>query len=282
MKQKGIIYILLSALFFSIMAASVKSVPDLPLSEKIFFRNFVGLVAVFFTVVRMKIPLKVHNPRLMLMRALLGLTGVGLYYAALELLPLADAVILNKLSPFFVMIFASFFLKEKIGKYQKLALAIGVLGALLVIKPTFDVSILPALLALLSAAFAGAAYTVIRKLTEYDQPTVIVFYFCLISSVVLVPFMVIEGFVVPNFKELLGLLSIGISALLAQLFMTNAYKYAPASELSVYTYVNIVFSALWGFLLWTEIPDLISIIGGLLIISAAFVNYFSKRMKTVK
>ncbi|MDH8679766.1 DMT family transporter [Fusibacter bizertensis] len=282
MKQKGIIYILLSALFFSIMAASVKSVPDLPLSEKIFFRNFVGLVAVFFTVVRMKIPLKVHNPRLMLMRALLGLTGVGLYYAALELLPLADAVILNKLSPFFVMIFASFFLKEKIGKYQKLALVIGVLGALLVIKPTFDVSILPALLALLSAAFAGAAYTVIRKLTEYDQPTVIVFYFCLISSVVLVPFMVIEGFVVPNFKELLGLLSIGISALLAQLFMTNAYKYAPASELSVYTYVNIVFSALWGFLLWTEIPDFISIIGGLLIISAAFVNYFSKRMKTVK
>jgi len=282
MKQKGIIYILLSALFFSIMAASVKSVPDLPLSEKIFFRNFVGLVAVFFTVVRMKIPLKVHNPRLMLMRALLGLTGVGLYYAALELLPLADAVILNKLSPFFVMIFASFFLKEKIGKYQKLALVIGVLGALLVIKPTFDVSILPALLALLSAAFAGAAYTVIRKLTEYDQPTVIVFYFCLISSVVLVPFMVIEGFVFPNFKELLGLLSIGISALLAQLFMTNAYKYAPASELSVYTYVNIVFSALWGFLLWTEIPDFISIIGGLLIISAAFVNYFSKRMKTVK
>lgn len=282
MKQKGIIYILLSALFFSIMAASVKSVPDLPLSEKIFFRNFVGLVAVFFTVVRMKIPLKVHNPRLMLMRALLGLTGVGLYYAALELLPLADAVILNKLSPFFVMIFASLFLKEKIGKYQKLALVIGVLGALLVIKPTFDVSILPALLALLSAAFAGAAYTVIRKLTEYDQPTVIVFYFCLISSVVLVPFMVIEGFVFPNFKELLGLLSIGISALLAQLFMTNAYKYAPASELSVYTYVNIVFSALWGFLLWTEIPDFISIIGGLLIISAAFVNYFSKRMKTVK
>ncbi|GAB6109773.1 DMT family transporter [Fusibacter bizertensis] len=281
MKHKGIIYILLSALFFSIMAAAVKSVPNLPLSEKVFFRNFVGLVAIFFTVMRMKIPLKVHNPKLMLLRSLFGLTGVGLYYAALEILPLADAVILNKLSPFFVMIFASLFLKESIGKLQKWALAIGIIGALLVIKPTFNVSILPAIIALLSAVFAGAAYTVIRKLVEYDNPTVIVFYFCLISSIVLIPFMVIEGFAIPSLQEFIGLMSIGISALLAQLFMTNAYKYAPASELSIYTYINIVFSSLWGFLLWSEIPDSISIVGGLLIISAAFVNYTSKPLKKI-
>lgn len=272
-KSKGILYIILSAFFFSIMAASVKSVPDLPLSQKIFFRNFVGLVAVSLSLLKTKTSIKIHHPKLMLMRASFGLIGVGLYYAALERLPLADAVVLNNLSPIFVMIFAVIFLNEKIKKGQKYAIGIGLLGALLVIKPTFSLTVLPALLALLSAVFAGAAYTIIRKLTIYDRPQVIVFYFCLLSSIVLVPFMMIEGFVIPSLKEWLGLLGIGISAFVAQMALTNGYKNAPASEISVYSYTNFIFSILWGVMLFQELPDGYSLLGGLFILFAGIMNY---------
>ncbi len=277
MKKKGIIYILLSALFFSIMAAFVKSVPELPLTEKMFFRNLIGLIAVSFTVYRKKIKLKPQKPTLMFLRSLFGLIGVGLYYAALERLPLANAVILNKLSPFFVMIFAVFFLKEKVNRLQKVALLIAIIGAFFVVRPNLDYSLLPGLLGLLSAAFAGAAYTVIRKLTAYDPPILIVFYFCLFSSVILLPVMTFEGFVVPNSTQLLSLFGIGVAALIAQLFMTNAYQYAPASELSIYSYANIIFSFLIGLVVWLEMPDALSIFGGILIVLGGIVNYMNSR-----
>lgn len=277
MKRKGIIYILLSALFFSLMALTVKSVPELPLSEKVFFRNFIGLIVVSITMIKKKVSFKVNHPKLMFLRAFFGLAGIGLYYTAIELLPLANAVILNKLSPVFVIIFAIIFLKEPYRKGQLWVILIGILGALMIIKPSLNLSVLPALIAVLSAVAAGAAYAVVRRLTQYDKPTVIVFYFCLLSSIMLIPFVVIEGFVIPDARELLALIGIGTFAVTAQLFMTNAYKYAPASELSIYNYVEIIFSLIWGFIIWSELPDLISLSGALLIIIAGLLNFRLQR-----
>ncbi|MBM7562070.1 DMT family transporter [Fusibacter tunisiensis] len=273
MKKKGIVYILLSALFFSIMAAFVKSIPEIPLTEKMFFRNFIGLIAISVTLYRKKATLKPKRPVLMVGRALFGLAGVGLYYAALERLPLANAVMLNKLSPFFVVIFAVLFLHEKVNGKQKTALLIAILGAALVVRPGPYSSVFPGLLALMSAAFAGAAYTLVRKLTQTDAPMLIVFYFCLISSVILLPIMAVEGLVVPDVKQLISLIGIGVSALIAQLFMTNAYQYAPASELSIYTYSDILFSFGIGIIIWSELPDLIALFGGILIVIAGIINY---------
>ena len=277
MKRKGVIYILLSALFFSLMALTVKSVPELPLSEKVFFRNFIGLIVVSITMIKKKVSFKVNHPKLMFLRAFFGLAGIGLYYTAIELLPLANAVILNKLSPVFVIIFAIIFLKEPYRKGQLWVILIGILGALMIIKPSLNLSVLPALIAVLSAVAAGAAYAVVRRLTQYDKPTVIVFYFCLLSSIMLIPFVVIEGFVIPDARELLALIGIGTFAVTAQLFMTNAYKYAPASELSIYNYVEIIFSLVWGFIIWSELPDLISLSGALLIIIAGLLNFRLQR-----
>lgn len=277
MKRKGVIYILLSALFFSLMALTVKSVPEIPLSEKVFFRNFIGLIVVSITMIKKKVSFKVNHPKLMFLRAFFGLAGIGLYYTAIELLPLANAVILNKLSPVFVIIFAIIFLKEPYRKGQLWVILIGILGALMIIKPSLNLSVLPALIAVLSAVAAGAAYAVVRRLTQYDKPTVIVFYFCLLSSIMLIPFVVIEGFVIPDARELLALIGIGTFAVTAQLFMTNAYKYAPASELSIYNYVEIIFSLVWGFIIWSELPDLISLSGALLIIIAGLLNFRLQR-----
>ncbi len=278
-KNKGILYILMSALFFSLMAVFVKSVPEIPLSQKMFFRNFIGLVAISVTLFRKRVSLVPNNKQLMFLRCLFGLIGVGLYYTAIAKLRLADAVILNKLSPVFVMIFAMAFLKEHVTAKQKMAMGIAIAGALLVVKPTFSIDILPGLIGVGSAMFAGAAYTVIRKLTAYDKPVLIVFYFCLFSSVVMIPFMAIQGFVIPNVSQLLFLSGIGVSALIAQLFMTTAYQHAPASEISVYTYSDTIFSLLFGMLLWRELPDQWTLLGGLCIVAAGVLNYKIQRSR---
>ena len=123
--------------------------------------------------------------------------------------------------------------------------------------------------------FAGTAYTIIRKLRLYDDSRIIVFYFCLISVVLMVPFMVMGQYVQPSPKDLFSLVMIGVMATTAQFLMTNGYRHAPASELAVYSYANIIFSILIGVLIWGEIPDVYSFAGATLVVAAGIMNYFA-------
>ncbi len=277
-KTKGILYISLSSLFFSIMAIAVKLTPDIPVVEKIFFRNSIGLIPILITTYKSKLSLKPNNTKLILIRSLLGILGIFFYYSALSTLNLADAVILNKLSPFFVLILSFLFLKEKISKKQVISLFLALLGAILIIRPAFNLSIIPTLLGLLSAFFAGSAYTIVRKLSETDKPLVIVFYFALVTTIITITYMIVtKNYVYPSLYELMVLTVLAISALIAQLFMTTAYSYAPAGELAIYTYLNIIFSITFGIIIWSEIPDIITISGASLIIIGGYINYISKK-----
>lgn len=277
-KTKGILYISLSALFFSIMAVAVKLTPNIPIVEKIFFRNIIGLVPILLTSYKTKISLKANNTKLIILRSLFGLLGIVSYYTALSLLNLADAVIINKLSPFFVLILSFIFLKEKITKKQIYALLLAITGALFVIKPSFNLSILPALIAVLSAFLAGCAYTTVRKLSETDEALTIVFYFSLSTTLITLPIMYFtNSFVIPSLQQLIILIVLALSALIAQLFMTSAYRYAPAGELAIYTYSNIVFSIIFSVVIWSDLPDTLSLIGAALIIFGGYINYRVKK-----
>lgn len=277
-KTKSIVYISLSSLFFSIMAIAVKLTPNIPVIEKIFFRNSIGLIPILITIYKSKLSLKPNNTKLIILRSILGILGIFCYYSALSILNLADAVILNKLSPFFVLILSFIFLKEQITKKQIISLFLALLGALLIIRPTFDLSIIPTLLALLSAFFAGSAYTTVRKLSETDKPLVIVFYFALLTTIITVSVMTItKTFIYPTLYELIFLILLAVSSLIAQLFMTTAYSYAPAGQLAIYTYINIIFSIFFGIIIWSEIPDIITISGACLIILGGYINYISKK-----
>lgn len=277
-KSKGILYISLSALFFSIMAVAVKLTPNIPIVEKIFFRNIIGLVPILVTSYKTKISLKANNTKLIILRSLFGLLGIVSYYTALSLLNLADAVIINKLSPFFVLILSFIFLKEKITKKQIYALLLAITGALFVIKPSFNLSILPALIAVLSAFLAGCAYTTVRKLSETDEALTIVFYFSLSTTLITLPIMYFtNSFVIPSLQQLIILIILALSALIAQLFMTSAYRYAPAGELAIYTYSNIVFSIIFSVVIWSDLPDSLSLLGAALIILGGYINYRVKK-----
>ncbi len=273
-KYKGIFLIIMSALFFSLMATTVKSVNMFPLVQKVFFRNFIGVIILSLFIFKDKTILKINNKKLVFARCAFGLTGVFLYYKSISLLNLSEAVVLNKLSPFFVIILSAIVLKEKIKITQIIAIFIALIGLLILLKPQMNIDIYPAVLGILGAMFAGSAYTTIRYLRLFDSPTTIAFYFCLTSTIITFPLM-LSDFVIPSAFEMIRLCAIGVFALIAQLLMTNAYHFAPASELSIYTYFNIVFSTILGVLLWSENLTISFIWGTLLIFIAGFINFYT-------
>lgn len=269
-KTKAVLLILLSAFAFSIMQAFLKLSGDVPVVEKVFFRNLVSCFIAFIMVKKAKLPLFGSKPNrgFLLTRSLLGVTGMALYFYAIGNMNLADSSLLNKLSPFFVTIFAFFFLKEKISKVQVWAMAVVFMSSMLVIKPKFDLSVLPALAGFSSAIFAGAAYTLVRYLGKLEKPATIVFFFSLVSTVVMIPFIMINP-VMPSVTQLLLLLGTGVLAAVGQFTLTYAYRMAPASDIAIYNYTNIVFAGWWGFLIWQEIPDWLSITGAVIIVGTS-------------
>ncbi|SHJ64798.1 EamA domain-containing membrane protein RarD [Dethiosulfatibacter aminovorans DSM 17477] len=280
-KNLGIILIITSSLFFSLMATAVKSVNHFPLAEKVFFRNFIGLIFLSIPMIKDRGLLKVTNKKLMFGRAFLGTFGVFLFYNSVLHLHLSEAMALNKLSPFFIIILSGLFLKEKIKPAQIIAVFVAIGGLMVILNPKLNIPMIPALLGLTGAFCAGAAYTMIRQLRLTDHPSTIVFYFCLFSSVTSLPIM-LSNFIIPTGIELLKLCLIGLMALGGQLAMTNAYRYAPASQLSIYTYLNIVFSSLWGFLFYGESLTLSFMAGAGLIIFAGYINFMSSNDKMGK
>lgn len=274
-KSKAVIYMLLSALFFAFMAAMVKLSGDVPVLEKVFFRNLISLFVAFGALKNSNGSIfgKKENQKYLIARSFLGLTGVFLYFYCISKLNLADSAMLNKLSPFFITIFAVIFLKEKLTPMKVISMFVVFLGALLVIKPQWNLSVVPAISGFLSAAFAGGAYTLVRFLKNRENPATIVFYFSFVSVIGTLPFMLVN-FAIPSKIQFIYLILTGVFAAVAQFALTYSYKYAPASEVAIYNYVNIVFSAIIGFFIWGEIPDILSIIGGSIITLMAIAVYF--------
>lgn len=284
--EKGIMYMVLSSVFFALMVGAVKFLGDIPLAEKIFFRNLVGIFFALFMINKNGKEIRANNLNIVLLRSFIGVVGIVSYFYAISEMKMADAVILNKTSPFFVMIFASIFLNEKIKKLHIFSLGFAVVGATLVIKPSFSSEMIPALIALSAGILSGIAYTLLRHLRKSDSSETIVLFFCTFSTLSTVPFLFGGNFVIPNLKEVFALFALGIFAVIAQLLVTQAYRFSEAGEVSIYAYTNIVFSALIGIIFFNEMLDMLSIIGGSVIIAAGFINFYAARMrkaqKTIK
>lgn len=280
-KPKAILFMLISALAFAFMQAMVKLAGDIPTFEKVFFRNLVSLFIAWYTIHKTNTNMfgKRENQKYLLGRSLLGLGGVIFYFYAINNLIMADAAMLNKLSPFFVTIIACLFLKEKLSKIQIPALIIIFIGSLLIIKPQFSFAILPTASGLLSAICAGGAYTLVRWLKNKENPSTIVFYFSFVSVIVMFP-LTLLNFQLPMGIQWLYLFGTGIFAAIGQYGLTFAYKYSPASEISIYNYMTIIFAAIIGFIVWDEVPDLLSLLGSILIIGMAIVTFLYENKRT--
>lgn len=168
----GIIYIICSAFFFALMNMFVRMAGDLPSVQKSFFRNLIAFFFAFMIMRKNKIPFtcKKENRLSLFLRATFGTLGVLCNFYAVDHLVLADASVLNKMSPFFAILFSYIILKEKITIRQGAVVVVAFLGSLLVIKPTFaNMDLIPSVIGLCGGLFAGAAYTYVRKLTTHGE-----------------------------------------------------------------------------------------------------------------
>lgn len=282
-RYKGIICIIMSAFCFALMSFFVRMAGDLPPIQKSFFRNFVA--AIFAGIILMKNGVPFHckkeNLGYMLGRSICGTIGILCNFYAVDHLVLADASMLNKMSPFFAVIFSYFLLKEKITVPQGLFVIGAFVGSLFVIKPTFsNMDLLPSLIGLCGGIGAGAAYTMVRKLGERgEKGPFIVFFFSTFSCVVTLPWLLFDYH--PMSLAQIGiLLFAGLSAAGGQFSITAAYCYAPAREISVYDYSQIIFSAGLGFFFFEQIPDLLSWIGYAVICVMAVAMFLYNNRRT--
>jgi len=277
-KYKGVFFIIMSAFGFALMSAFVKLAGDIPSIQKTLFRNIIScLVALFFVIKNRQLFFgKKENQKVLILRSGLGTLGILFNFYAIDYLILSDANMLNKISPFFVIIFSAIILKEKVNKTQIIAIIIAFLGALFIIKPTFQVDLVPYLAGIFGAVFAAGAYTCLRYLGNKENHYTIVFYFSLFSTLVIAPF-VVFNFQPMSIKQVIYMLLAGIFASIGQFGVTLAYKYAPAREISIFDYTNIIFSAILGFFLFNAVPDKFSIIGYLIIFGASY--YMFKQNK---
>jgi len=281
-KYRGIFYIILAAFGFAFMNLFVKLAGDLPAIEKSFFRN---LVAIFFAFIVMKkknisFSIPKESRKYIFFRSLFGTIGIFANFYAIGKLYIADASMLNKLSPFFAIIFSYFLLHEKIKPYQLLCVLTAFIGALFILRPGLDsVATFPAFIGLIGGMGAGLAYTNVRLATKHGAPgPLIVFCFSVFSCVCAIPFIIFDHQPLA-WWQLASLLMAGLSATLGQFSITAAYTYAPASELSVYDYTQIVFAALLGIIFLGEVPDIISVLGYLIICGAGIAMFLIRRKK---
>lgn len=271
-KNKGVCCILLSSFSFALMNLFVRLSGDLPSIQKSFFRNFVAMLfaAAILWRERPAIQMDREAKKYLLLRSICGTVGILCNFYAVDHLVLADASMLNKMSPFFAILFAIFLLKEKINLFQGLCVAAAFLGTLFVIKPTpSNLTCFPALIGLLGGLGAGMAYTYVRALgLKGVKGPFIVFFFSAFSCLVTLPYLLFSYHPMTG-TQILILLLAGLAAAGGQFSITAAYTYAPAREISVYDYSQIIFSAILGYFVFGQVSDAMSWLGYLIITSTA-------------
>ena len=279
---KGIIAILISSIGFSLMAVFFRLSGDLPVFQKSLFRNLIAMIVPIYFVIKYRAPFfgKLENQPLLILRSTLGLIGVLLNIYAIDHMVLSDADMLMKLNPFWTILLCAIFLNEKARKYQVIAMIVAILGALFIIKPTFDSDMMPAIIGLLSGIFAAGAYTALRPLGQREKSYTTVFYFSFFSTVALIPF-VIFTFEPMTLSQVIILLLSGVFATVGQFGITIAYSFAAAKDISIFVYASVIFSAILGFILFKEVPDLLSYLGYIIIFLAGY-YMFKKAQRNPK
>lgn len=285
-KTKGVIFIVLSALSFTGMNTFVRLAGDLPTMQKVFFRNFVAMIFAFIAMVKAgdSFKPKKGSVKYLLIRSAAGLAGVFGNFYALDKIELSNASMLNKMSPFFALVFSAIFIKEKVKPKQAVAIAVAFIGALFIIKPSFGNSDLLASLAGFGGGMAaGAAYTCVRWLgIKGENGKLIVLFFSVFSCVLTVPYLIFDYHYMTAFQWF-ALLMAGVFAAGGQFAITAAYTHAASREISVYDYSQIVFAAIVGFFVFGDVPDVWSFVGYFIIIAmAVWMFLYNNKQTTLK
>ena len=272
--QNGVIWMIIATFFFAFMGMFVKlGSPYFSEIELVFYRSFISLIFIILIIVNKKISLKTNFKKLHFYRSFVGFLSLLAFFYAISHLPLSTAISLNYTSPLFVALLITFFLNKKPSFYVCCLLLIGFFGAFLILKPTLiGNSAFAGFIGLLSGFGAGLAYLFMAQLGKVNEPdTRVVFYFTLLSSICAGLLMLLEDTNSEIFHHWWLLLGLGVSATIAQLALTKAYRVGNTLKNAGLSYLTILFSSTLGLIVFSETLDVLSLVGILLIIISGIV-----------
>ncbi len=289
--DRGVLFMLLASFSFAFMGGFAKVVSQtLPGVEVTFFRNVFGVVLIGYAIYKSPLKQVGGKPFLLFFRGLMGFMALLAYFYIIAYMPLGEVVTYNKTSPIFVAIFAYLFLGERLNGWSIFAILLGFLGIVLIAQPfggTFDKY---DLLGIFSGLGAALAYTSIRELRHYYDTRAIVMSFMGVGTIAPLLLMLItpyidapkaldfmfSPFVMPEGKIWLYLILMGLFATLSQYLITKAYEYTKAGIVGTISYTNIVFALIIGVILGDALPDLLTSLGIVLVISSGLIVALSK------
>jgi len=269
-----------STMAFACMNATVKYLTHLSAFQIVFFRSASSLFFTFGFLLKHKIPILGNQRKLLVLRGIVGVTSMALFFMSTKYLPIGTAVSLRYMAPIFAAVFAIFFLKERIKPLQWLFFIMAFSGVLVLkgFDNTIELSTYGLILISISAVFSGLVYVVISKIGKGDHPVVIVNYFMVISTLV-GAILCIPDWVTPQGLEWLMLLSLGVFGYFGQIFMTKAFQIASTNQVAPLKYLEVIFTLLFGVFLFSEIYTMYSLLGIAMIICGLILNALYKGKK---
>ena len=272
--QLGFFYMFISVCAFSLMDVIVKWSDDYPVGQVLFFRGFFGIIPILFLIPKDRYVdfYKTTRPMLHFKRCLAGLIALVAIFIALRNLPLATVVSITFAAPIFTTIFSIFMLNEKVGFYRWLAVLVGFVGIVIISEPGFSslnfYYIYPIIFCL------GLSYVAIaiRKLSSTEPVWLISFFFSF-SIMILSFFSFYQNWILPSFIDLFLLAMIGILGGLANLWLSQSYKFSEVSLVTPLKYLALIFAIIFGYFIWDEIPTLKTLLGAALVILSSFIIF---------
>ena len=271
----------ISVCAFSLMDVLVKWSDAYPVGQVLFFRGFCGIIPILFLIPRDRFLnfYKTTRPLLHFKRCLSGLIALVAIFISLRNLPLATVVSITFAAPIFTTIFSIFLLKEKVGLYRWLAVLVGFVGIIVITEPGFSSLNLYYIYPIIFCLGLSYVAIAIRKLSTTEPVWLISFFFSF-SIAILGLLSLFQGWVMPNFLDLFLLSMVGILGGLANLWLSQSYKYSEVSLVTPLKYLALVFAIIFGYFIWSEVPTLKTLIGALLVILSSFIIF--RREMTLK
>ncbi len=273
----GIKFLIGSGLAFSLMSVCVKALQGkIPVAELVFSRATISLIITRFLLLKNNINPWGYQKKLLLLRGFLGTFALFCIFKALTILPIATATVIQYIYPTFTVICAYFILKEPILKRIFYSLIIGWLGIILVSQPewisnNFLETSIAITIAIVGALMTSLAYICVRKLSKKEHPLVIIYYFPLVSIPLSIPFL-INNFIVPNGIEWIWILGIGFFTQIGQLCITEGLRLIPAGQATSLNYSQVIFSCIWGVLIFQEQITSSIYLGGLCVLISTIIS----------
>ncbi len=272
--QLGFLYMFLSVCAFSIMDLIVKWSDTYPLGEVLFFRGFFGVLFYFFVIPKQRIKNFYYTKRagLHFLRCIFGLIALIAIFIALRNLPLATVVSISFAAPIFTTIFSIFFLSEKVGFYRWLAVFVGFFGIIIITEPGFsslNIYYIYPIIFCLGLSYVAIA---IRQLSTTEPVWLISLNFSAAITIVSL-FTIPYGWIMPNFKDFFLLSLIGIFGGVANLWLSQSYKFSEVSLVTPLKYLALVFAIIFGYFIWNEVPTIKTLSGALLVIISSIIIF---------